>query len=44
MRWSVKYTQAKVKEGTDPKASKRVDLAVPMFGYKNHFGIDRRVG
>ena len=22
--------------------SKRVDIAVPSFGYKNHLGIDRR--
>ncbi|EHJ58110.1 hypothetical protein NSU_4933 [Novosphingobium pentaromativorans US6-1] len=40
-RWSVKYSKAKVKEGADPKAFKRVDLAIPMFGYKNHIGIDR---
>lgn len=40
-RWSVKYTRAKVKEGADPKAFKPVDLAIPMFGYKNHVGIGR---
>jgi IS5 family transposase len=43
-RWSVKYTKAKVKEGADPKAFKPVDLAIPMFGYKNHIGIDRAQG
>lgn len=43
-RWSVKYTKAKVKEGADPKAFKPVDLANPMFGYKNHIGIDRAHG
>jgi IS5 family transposase len=43
-RWSIKYTKAKVKEGADPKASKPVDLAIPMFGYKNHIGIDRAHG
>lgn len=43
-RWSVKYTKAKVKEGADPKAFKPVDLAIPMFGYKNHIGIDRAHG
>lgn len=43
-RWSVKYTKAKVKEGADPKAFKPVDLAIPMFGYKNHIGIDRTHG
>jgi len=40
-RWTVKYSKAKVKDGVDPKAARRVDLAVPMFGYKNHVGIDR---
>jgi len=43
-RWSVKYTKAKVKEGAEPKAFKPVDLAIPMFGYKNHIGIDRAHG
>lgn len=42
--WSVKYTKAKVKEGVDPRAFKPVDLAIPMFGYKNHIGIDRAHG
>jgi transposase, IS5 family len=43
-RWTVKYTKAKVKEGADPKGAKPVDLAIPMFGYKNHIGIDRAHG
>lgn len=43
-RWSVQYTKAKVKEGADPKAFKPVDLAIPMFGYKHHIGIDRAHG
>lgn len=43
-RWSVKYTKAKVKEGADPKGFKPVDLAIPMFGYKNHISIDRTHG
>ena len=30
-----------MKEGADPKAFKPVDLANPMFGYKNQIGIDR---
>lgn len=36
-RWTVKYSKAK------PAAdgSKRVDIAVPAFGYKNHIGVDR---
>jgi IS5 family transposase len=40
----VKYTKAKVKDGADPKALKPVDLVIPMFGYKNHIGIDRAHG
>ena len=43
-RWTVKYSKAKVKEGGDPKGFKPVDLAIPMFGYKNHIGIDRAHG
>lgn len=43
-RWTVKYTKAKVKEGAAPGAPKPVDLAIPMFGYKNHVGIDRAHG
>lgn len=43
-RWSIKYTKAKVKEGADPRLPKPVDLAIPMFGYKNHIGIDRTHG
>jgi IS5 family transposase len=40
-RWTAKYSKAKVKEGADPKAFKPVGLPIPMFGYKNHIGIDR---
>ena len=43
-RRSIKYSKTKVKEGGDPKASKPVDLAIPMFGCKNHIGIDRAHG
>jgi transposase, IS5 family len=43
-RWTVKYSKAKVKEGADPRAPKPVDLAIPMFGYKSHVGIDRAHG
>ena len=43
-RWTVKYSKAKVKEGADPRAARPVDLAIPMFGYKNHVGIDRAHG
>lgn len=39
-RWSIKYSKAK------PAAdgAKRVDIAVPSFGYKNHVAIDREHG
>jgi IS5 family transposase len=37
-RWTVKYTKAKPNQD----GAARVDLAVPLFGYKNHIGIDRR--
>lgn len=43
-RWSIKYSKAKVREGADPRAAKPVDLAIPMFGYKNHIGIDKTHG
>ncbi len=43
-RWTVKYSKAKVKEGALAGAPKPVDLAIPMFGYKNHIGIDKAHG
>lgn len=43
-RWSIKYSKAKVRKDADPTAAKPVDLAIPMFGYKNHVGIDRTHG
>lgn len=43
-RWTVKYSKAKVKEGADPTAFKPIDLAIPMFGYQSHIGIDRTHG
>src|SRR5215831_13555785 len=39
-RWTVKFTKAKPAEG----GAKRVDIAIPAFGYKNHIGIDRAHG
>ena len=39
-RWTVKFSQAKARlDGSPP-----LDLATPVFGYKNHIGIDRRYG
>lgn len=39
-RWTIKWSKAKPAED----GAKRIDLAVPSFGYKNHIGIDRRHG
>jgi IS5 family transposase len=39
-RWTVKWSKAKPAED----GSARVNIAVPVFGYKNHVGIDRRHG
>lgn len=39
-RWTVKFSQGKVR--LDGSGSR--DLAIPVFGYKNHIGIDRRYG
>lgn len=39
-RWTVKYTKAR----PSSDGAKRVDIAIPTFGYKNHVGIDRRHG
>jgi IS5 family transposase len=40
-RWTVKYTKAKPREdGSLPS----VDLAIPVFSYKNHVSIDRGFG
>jgi IS5 family transposase len=40
-RWTVKFTKAKpAHDGTVPA----VDLAIPVFGYQNHLGIDRGFG
>src|SRR6202171_27397 len=39
-RWTVKFTKAKPAED----GARRVDIAIPAFGYKNHIGIDRAHG
>ena len=39
-RWTIKWSKAKPAED----GSKRVDIAVPAFGDKNHVAIDRRHG
>jgi IS5 family transposase len=40
-RWTVKFSKAKVND--EGKEHKR-DIAVPVFGYKNHAAIDQRHG
>jgi IS5 family transposase len=39
-RWTVKFSKARPRED----GAVQVDIAVPMFGYKNHVSIDRRHG
>jgi len=41
----VKYSKAKQPTQTPTSAAtKQHDIAIPMFGYKNHAGIDRAHG
>ena len=40
-RWTVKFTKAKPDKGGAVPA---FDLAIPVFGYQSHLGIDRRFG
>jgi len=44
-RWTVKYSKARQPTETPTSAAtKQHDMAIPMFGYKNHAGIDRAHG
>lgn len=40
-RWTVKFSKAKPAEDDSKRL---VDIAIPVFGYKSHIGIDRRHG
>ena len=42
-RWTIKRGRSKRSEASEMKAT-GVEIAVPVFGYKNHAGIDRRHG
>jgi IS5 family transposase len=42
-RWTIKRSRSKRSEANEMKAA-GVEIAVPVFGYKNHAGIDRRHG
>ena len=39
-RWTVKHKKAKAR----PDGRKPVDIAIPVFGYKTHIGIDKKHG
>jgi IS5 family transposase len=39
-RWTMKVSKAKPAED----GAKRIDIAIPVFGYKSHISIDRRHG
>ena len=41
-RWTIKRGRSKRSDASEMKAG--VEIAVPVFGYKNHAGIDRRHG
>jgi len=44
-RWTVKYSKAKKPVDTPSStAAKQHDIAIPLFGYKNHAAIDQRNG
>lgn len=44
-RWTVKYSKAKKPIETPASAAtKQHDIAIPMFGYKNHAAIDHKHG
>lgn len=40
-RWTVKFSRAKPNGDQDERL---VDIAIPVFGYKSHIGIDRKHG
>lgn len=39
-RWTVKFSKGKARED----GAKQTDIAIPVFGYKNHISIDARHG
>jgi IS5 family transposase len=43
-RWTIKRGRRRPPGADEPKARIATPNAVPMFGYKNHIGIDRRHG
>ena len=43
-RWTIKRGRKRAAGEGEPKARVASEIAVPVFGYKNHVGIDRRHG
>jgi IS5 family transposase len=43
-RWTIKRGRRRSPGDDEPQARVAAEIAVPVFGYKNHLGIDRRHG
>jgi IS5 family transposase len=43
-RWTIKRGRRRPPGEDEPQARVAAEIAVPVFGYKNHLGIDRRHG
>jgi IS5 family transposase len=43
-RWTLKRGRKRPAERSEPPGRTRSELVIPVFGYKNHLGIDRRHG
>ena len=43
-RWTLKRGRKRSAERSEPQERNRSELVIPVFGYKNHLGIDRRHG
>jgi transposase, IS5 family len=43
-RWTLKRGRRRSAERGEPHERSRSELVIPVFGYKNHLGIDRRHG
>jgi IS5 family transposase len=43
-RWTLKRGRKRPAERSEPHEPTRTELVIPVFGYKNHLGIDRRHG
>lgn len=43
-RWTLKRGRKRAAESGAPPERSRSELVIPVFGYKNHLGIDRRHG